>query len=217
VLHRAGSGVAQIRPAGPSRLPRARHLDHLNDVSRYRQLQNELEAANRQLETAYEELQSTNEELETMNEELQSMNDELLVTNDELRDRPTEISALNHFMESVLGSLGAGVVVVSREMIVQVWNRQAEDLWGLREDETVGQHFLNLDTGLPSERLKPLVRDVIFEGSTGGEVAVRAVNRRGRPIELRVAVTPLMSGDSVPSGALLLIEPHEVSEVGRQR
>jgi two-component system, chemotaxis family, CheB/CheR fusion protein len=208
-----------------------------NDVSRYRQLQTELEAANRQLETAYEELQSTNEELETtneelqstveelettneelqstneeletMNEELQSMNDELQVTNDELRDRTAEISALNHFMESVLGSLGAGVVVVSRELIVQVWNRQAEDLWGLREDETVGQHFLNLDSGLPTERLKPLVREVVFDGSSGSEMSMQAVNRRGRTIDLRVAVTPLLSGDDEPSGALLLMEPHD--------
>ena len=208
-----------------------------NDVSRYRQLQTELEAANRQLETAYEELQSTNEELETtneelqstveelettneelqstneeletMNEELQSMNDELQATNDELRDRTAEISALNHFMESVLGSLGAGVVVVSREMIVQVWNRQAEDLWGLREAETVGQHFLNLDSGLPTERLKPLVREVIFDGSGGNEMVMEAVNRRGRTIELRVAVTPLLSGDDEPGGALLLMEPHD--------
>jgi two-component system CheB/CheR fusion protein len=211
-----------------------------NDVSRYRQLQNELEAANRQLETAYEELQSTNEELETtneelqstveelettneelqstneeletMNEELQSMNDELQATNDELRDRTAEISSLNHFMESVLGSLGAGVVVVSREMIVQVWNCQAEDLWGLREDETVGQHFLNLDSGLPTERLKPLVREVIFDGSTGNEMVMQAVNRRGRTIGLRVAVTPLLSGDDEPSGALLLMEPHDGAE-----
>jgi two-component system CheB/CheR fusion protein len=208
-----------------------------NDVSRYRQLQNELEAANRQLETAYEELQSTNEELETtneelqstveelettneelettneeletMNEELQSMNDELQATNDELRDRTAEISSLNHFMESVLGSLGAGVVVISRKMIVQVWNRQAEDLWGLREDETVGQYFLNLDSGLPTERLKPLVREVIFDGGTGNEILMQAVNRRGRTIGLRVAVTPLLSGADEPSGALLLIEPHD--------
>jgi two-component system CheB/CheR fusion protein len=206
-----------------------------NDVSRARQLQDELEAANRQLETAYEELQSTNEELETtneelqstveelettneelqstneeletMNEELQSMNDELQATNEELRDRTTQISSLNQFMESILGSLGAAVVVVSREMIVQVWNRHAEDMWGLREDEAVGQHFLNLDSGLPAELLKQLVREVIFEGNANAETAMNAVNRRGRTVQLRVAATPLMSGSGAePTGALLLIE-----------
>jgi two-component system CheB/CheR fusion protein len=80
----------------------------LFNVTRFRQLQDEVESANRQLEAAYEELQSTNEQLRT---------------------RTTEISALNHFMESILGSLAAAVVVVSRDMIVQVWNKQAEELW----------------------------------------------------------------------------------------
>jgi two-component system CheB/CheR fusion protein len=210
-----------------------------NDVSRFRQLQDELETANRQLETAYEELQSTNEELETtneelqstveelettneelqstneeletMNEELQSMNDELQATNEELRERTTEISSLNHFMESILGSLGAAVVVLDREMRVQVWNRQAEDLWGLREDETIGKHFLNLDSGLPTEQLKPLIRQVMFDGSASGELVVGAVNRRGRAVELRVTATPLMSGGDEPSGALLLMEPMELA------
>ena len=209
-----------------------------NDVSRFRQLQDELETANRQLETAYEELQSTNEELqstneelqstveelettneelqstneelETMNEELQSMNDELQATNEELRERTSEISSLNHFMESILGSLGAGVVVVNRDMVIQVWNRQSEDLWGLREDETVGKHFLNLDSGLPTEQLKSLVREVMFDGSSGGEQLLTAVNRRGRQVELRVSATPLMSGGEEPSGALLLMEQNEL-------
>jgi two-component system CheB/CheR fusion protein len=195
-----------------------------NDVSRFRQLQDELETANRQLETAYEELQSTNEELETTNEELQSTveelettneelqstNDELQATNEELRERTSEISSLNHFMESILGSLGAAVVVVNRDLIVQVWNRHAEDLWGLREDETVGQHFLNLDSGLPSEQLKSLVREVIFDGNSRGEVVLSAVNRRGRQVELRVSATPLLSGANEPSGALLLMEQTEL-------
>ncbi|MTD14643.1 PAS domain-containing protein [Nakamurella sp. YIM 132087] len=207
------------------------------DVTRFRQLQRELESTNRQLETAYEELQSTNEELETtneelqstveelettneelqstneeletMNEELQSMNDELQVTNEELRDRTNEISSLNHFMEAILGSLRAGVVVVNRDMIVQVWNRQAEDLWGLREQETVGTHFLNLDSGLPVEQLKTIIREVISETRESAQIVVSAINRRGRPIELQITATPLLSGGPHPGGALLMMETTE--------
>ena len=205
-----------------------------NDVSRFRQLQEELETTNRQLETAYEELQSTNEELETtneelqstveelettneelqstneeletMNEELQSMNDELQATNEELRERTTEITELNLFMESILSSLGAAVVVVDRDLMVQVWNRQAEELWGLREDETVGEHFLNLDIGLPTEQLKPLIRGVIFDKNTEMELLLEAVNRRGRNVTLRVTATPLVVEPNDPTGALLLME-----------
>jgi two-component system CheB/CheR fusion protein len=191
------------------------------DATDHRALEEDLERAKRELETAYEELQSTveelettneelqstNEELETMNEELQSMNDELQATNEELRARTTEISSLNRFMESILGSLRAAVVVVNREMIVQVWNRQAEDLWGLREDETVGAHLLNLDSGLPSDELKSLIREIVFDGEPGAEVQLSAVNRRGRRVDLRVAVSPLQSDGAEPAGALILMEP----------
>jgi two-component system CheB/CheR fusion protein len=216
---------------------------NFTDITRYRQLQQELQSANRQLETAYEELQSTNEELETtneelqstveelettneelqstneeletMNEELQSMNDELQSTNVELRERTAEIDSLNSFMESVLSSLAAGVVVVNRNMIVQVWNSEAQDLWGLRENEAVGQHFLNLDSGLPTEDLKSAVREVIFDASPGAERTLSAVNRRGRTVRLRVRVTPLQSDGEGVGGALLLMDAEDSSEIGK--
>jgi two-component system CheB/CheR fusion protein len=202
-------------------------------------LQNELETANRQLETAYEELQSTNEELETtneelqstveelettneelqstneeletMNEELQSMNDELQSANVELRDRSGQITSLNAFMESILGSLAAGVVVVNRELIIEAWNAQAAELWGLRPEEAVGTHFLNLDTGLPADELRPLIRDVVFDGATSLERTMHAVNRRGRRVQLRVRVTPLRADGDEPAGALLLMEADEAA------
>jgi two-component system, chemotaxis family, CheB/CheR fusion protein len=210
------------------------------DVTRFRQLRVEVETSNRQLELAYEELQSTNEELETtneelqstveelettneelqstneeletMNEELQSANDELQSTNEELRDRTIEITDLNAFMESILGSVGAAMIVLDRDLIVQVWTRQAHELWGLRADETVGQHLLNLDSGLPTAELHPWLRAVI----TGQQPAVLgrrmwAVNRRGRHVHLRVTVTALQTNSDHPAGALILME--DVSEI----
>jgi two-component system CheB/CheR fusion protein len=206
------------------------------DVTRFRQLRVEVETANRQLELAYEELQSTNEELETtneelqstveelettneelqstneeletMNEELQSANDEMQSTNDELRDRSIEITDLNTFMESVLGSLEAAVIVLDRNLVVQAWTPQANELWGLRAEETLGHHLLNLDSGLPAAELHPWLRSVINGEHTAivGR-ALRAVNRRGRSIDLRVTVTALQGGESdQPAGALILME-----------
>ncbi|HEX8080255.1 MAG TPA: CheR family methyltransferase [Jatrophihabitans sp.] len=208
-----------------------------NDVSRYRRLNDDLEATNRQLETAYEELQSTNEELETTNEELQSTieelettneelqstneelettneelqstNDELHVINQELQARTAEISSLNHFMESVLSSLTAAAVVVSPELTVRTWNRQAYELWGLREDETLGQHLLNLDIGLPTDELRTVAREVASGERERAELIVQAVDRRGRPVSLRVTVTTLAGPGPQRGGndgALLLME-----------
>jgi two-component system CheB/CheR fusion protein len=176
-----------------------------NDVSRFRRLNDELEASNRQLETAYEELQSTNEELETTNEELQSTNDELHLTNQELQDRTAEISALNRFMESILSSLTAAAIVVSPELTVRTWNRQAYEMWGVREDEAVGQHLLNLDIGLPTGELRAVVREVAGGDREHAELSLEAVNRRGRTVALRVTVTTLADADPDRSGGALLL------------
>ena len=160
----------------------------------------ELQSTVEELETTNEELQSTNEELETMNEELQSANDELQITNDELRERTLEISELNRFTQSILSSLDAAVVVLDRDLAVRVWTRQAQNLWGLRDDETVGHHLLNLDSGLPTAQLHPWLRAVI----AGQEPAVvgqrlQAVDRRGRTIDLRITVSALQAdGDDRP-------------------
>lgn len=45
-----------------------------------------------------------------MNEELQLMDDELQTTNEELRERTTEYSSLNLFVESIPGSLGSAAL-----------------------------------------------------------------------------------------------------------
>jgi len=205
------------------------------DVTRFRELRVEVEQTNRQLEVAYEELQSTNEELETtneelqstveelettneelqstneeletMNEELQSANDEMQSTNEQLRDRTSEYGELNGFMLAVPSSFDGAVIVVDANLIVQVWTPESYELWGLRADEVVGQHLLNLDSGLPATRLHPWLRSVISgqeEAVIGQPVA--AVNRLGRRVRLRVTVTPLKSGTDPAGGALIVME-----------
>ncbi|MDL5159852.1 CheR family methyltransferase [Actinomycetospora termitidis] len=205
------------------------------DVTRYRRMTGELQTAHRQVETAYEELQSTVEELETTNEELQSTveelettneelqstveelettneelqstNDELQSMNDELRDRTSQLDRANDFLESVLGSMRTAVVVVDSELIVQAWNGRADDLWGLRSDEAVGQHLLNLDIGLATDRVRPLVRDVLHgEGVREDPLRIEAINRRGRTVQLAIGVSPLFGRQGRPDGAIILMD-----------
>jgi two-component system CheB/CheR fusion protein len=204
-----------------------------NDVTQYRQLQHDLEYANRQLETAYEELQSTNEELETtneelqstveelettneelqstneeletMNEELQSMNDELQFSNEALRDRQEEVDRLNAFMSSVLGSMNAGVAVVDPDVRLLAWNARAEDLWGVRADEVVGTRLLDLDIGLPLDRLRDPIHEQLRDGA--GEpraLVLDAVNRRGRAVRVKVTLTRV-AGHGPESAAAMLV------------
>ncbi|MFB9363847.1 CheR family methyltransferase [Actinoplanes nipponensis] len=174
----------------------------------------ELQSTVEELETTNEELQSTNEELETMNEELQSTNEELQNINDQLRISTEQLDDANSFLETVLASLRAGVVVIDHDLRIRMWNRRAEDLWGLRSAEVVGQHFLNLDIGLPFERLRPLLRGVLGEPGGTAETAVEAVNRRGRTITVRVAATPLVTADGGHrnGGAIIVMETEALAD-----
>jgi two-component system, chemotaxis family, CheB/CheR fusion protein len=170
----------------------------------------ELQSTVEELETTNEELQSTNEELETMNEELQSTNEELQTINEEARDRSDELGELNSFLESILTSLRSAVAVVDRDLHVRKWSRRAEDMWGLRSDEVVLKNFLNLDIGLPVERLRAPIRACLANESEYVELALDATNRRGRQVQVRVSCLPLNSTPGAdPHGVILLMEEQD--------
>ena len=166
----------------------------------------ELQSTNEELETTNEELQSTNEELETMNEELQSTNEELETMNDELRERTDETLLANSFLASVLSGIHQAVIVVDRTLRVVAWSRRTTDLWGLRDDEVEGEHLLNLDVGIPVQRLRDPVR-LILAGSAADDLELDGHDRRGKPVRVRVAFAPLQNRPDAeqPDGAILLV------------
>ena len=158
----------------------------------------ELQSSIEELETTNEELQSTNEELETTNEELQSGNEELETMNEEMRIRSSELDEARTFLEGVLSSLAAGVVVLDSGMLVKSWNRGADELWGLRADEVRNQPFINLEFGLPTVEVVEIVRQCFATGRRTGPLEVAAINRIGRAIDCKVTCTPLDgNGDAV--------------------
>ena len=207
---------------------------NFTDLTRYHRLQEELERSNQELETAYEELQSTVEELETTNEELQSTVEELETTNQELQSTNEELETMNEevhvanqdlhsinqeleqrsaefnqaniFLESILTGLRGGVVVVDSEARILIWNRQAEELWGLRSDEAQGKSFLLLDIGLPMASLRQPLRRCLVGEADYQEILVDAVNRRGKPLVCKVLCTPLLHNDQAQSGAIIVME-----------
>jgi len=166
----------------------------------------ELQSSNEELETTNEELQSTNEELETMNEELHSSNEELQTMNEELHLRSEELNQVNGFLESILTCLRTGVVVMNRELQIQIWNDKAEDLWGLRAEEVEGKHFLNLDIGLPVEQLRQPIRTCLVGESSSLEVTLPAMNRRGKAIQCKVTCTVLIGSGKEIRGVIMLME-----------
>ena len=169
----------------------------------------ELQSSIEELETTNEELQSTNEELETTNEELQSGNEELETMNEEMRIRTAELDEARSFLEGVLSSVAAGVVVLDAGLQVRSWNKGAEELWGLRADEVRNQAFFSLDFGLPTMEVRDIVQQCLASGKRTGPIQVGAVNRIGRTITCTVVCSPLKAsreGDKEGDGAVLLME-----------
>ena len=179
------------------------------DVTVQTRLQQEVKRIREDLETAYEELQSTNEELETTNEELQSGNEELETMNEEMRIRTSELDGARGFLEGVLSSITAAVVVLDAQLLVRGWNTASEDLWGLRASEVLGEQFFGLEFGLPVADLLSPVQECLASQAPGDLVELPAVNRRGQSVSCEVTCTPLDGPDDV--GVVLLMEaaPHE--------
>ncbi|MFI1911906.1 CheR family methyltransferase [Nocardia sp. NPDC020380] len=173
----------------------------------------ELQSTNEELETTNEELQSTNEELETTNEELQSGNEELETMNEEMRIRSNELDETRTFLEGVLSSIAAGVVVLDGELRVRSWNRGAEELWGLRAEEVRRQGFFSLDFGLPTASLRENIATALTTGRRDGPVEIAAINRIGRSIICTVVCSPL---DGTRDGVVLLMEESQPNSTAAQ-
>jgi two-component system, chemotaxis family, CheB/CheR fusion protein len=101
------------------------------------------------------------------------------------------------------------VAVIDAAQQVQIWNRHAQDLWGLRPDEVEGQHILALDVGFPTERLKQPIRSVLGGGEERVELEFDATNRKGRPVSCQITLMPLRVGNDGTIGAIVLMEAND--------
>ena len=109
-------------------------------------------------------------------------------------------------MESILTSVRAGIAVLNVDMGVMIWNRKAEDLWGLREEDVQGRNFLTLDIGLPVEQLNRALMRVSEAETDLTETTLQARDRRGKEITVKVTCSPLFARDKKVNGIITLME-----------
>jgi two-component system CheB/CheR fusion protein len=96
--------------------------------------------------------------------------------------------------------------VLDEDVRVLVWNQRAEDLWGVRQEEVQGQHFLNLDIGLPVGELVPVLRSSLNGDDEKRAARVEAVNRRGRRVDVLVTSSPLLGAEKEIRGVILITQ-----------
>ena len=150
-----------------------------------------------------------------MNEELQSTNDELQTINEELRDRTDELDDVNAFLESILGSLRAGGgrrrPRAARPGLEPPGRGPVGPAARTRRS---GEHLLNLDIGLPVDRLKPGIRGLMAGEADGyDQLLLDAVNRRGRPVRVQVTTTPMRGADDRPAGVIIVMDEQDGQEL----
>ncbi len=169
----------------------------------------ELQSTIEELETTNEELQSTNEELETTNEELHSLNEELENMNQELESRTSELKGLTNKYEETLRRMPWPVILVDRELKVQLWNAAAQKLFGVGATSVVGVDLEKLPadsvlmrslvrrchTTLAAKKITT-VRNQTLRTSTGGVVT-------------DVQLTPVSRNENEVEGVLIMFGPFQ--------
>ncbi|MFP5286607.1 MAG: PAS domain-containing protein, partial [Thermoanaerobaculia bacterium] len=103
------------------------------------------------------------------------------------------------------------VVVLDQGLHVRIWSEKAEDFWGLRREEAVGQPFTDLDIGLPVRELDGPLRDALT-GKAEQQVTLDGVNRRGRTTRFQVRCTPLTNRKGVEGVVVLAEEADQASD-----
>lgn len=125
--------------------------------------------------------------------------------NDEMRERTDEAVRANAFLRSILSSVLQSVVVLDRELRVTAWSARSAELWGLREEEVDGQHFLSLDIGLPVGELRAPIM-AMLGGLDVDPVVLDGHDRRGHRVRCTITFAPLKAPGGEQLGMILLID-----------
>jgi len=132
--------------------------------------------------------------------------EQLEVANEEMRRQSEEASEYRSFAEAVLRSMDTGVIVLDQDMKVRSWNRWSENTWGLRSEEVMGHHLSSIDISLPVLRLSGEIHRVLGGEARQPAIEFKALDRRGRTMDFRVLLLPLLYSPQDLRGVVLIIE-----------
>lgn len=104
----------------------------------------ELQSANEELLSGSEELQSLNEELETSKEEVQTSNEELIIVNQELFDRNEQLNLSRLYAESIVTTIREPLIILNKELKVRSANRAFYEKFQAKEEDTAGKSLFEL-------------------------------------------------------------------------
>jgi two-component system NtrC family sensor kinase len=122
----------------------------------------------------------------------------------QLRMKADELEGMREFSENILESLNDGLAVVNQDRRVVRWNRQLEELFGIRHEDAVGRRL--------SELFDRSFLDVLGsrsdspEGTAFFRVPLMTRHEPPRRLLVNVATTPLRDSEGAIAGTILILE-----------
>jgi two-component system, NtrC family, sensor kinase len=123
----------------------------------------------------------------------------------QLRTKADELERMRQFSENILESLNDGLAVLDRNGRVVRWNRQMEELYGVRHEAAVG---LPLDD-LFEARIVRLIRGSATgaaEGTAHYRIPMATRHEPSRRLLVNLGATPLRDSHADVAGSIIIIE-----------
>jgi PAS domain-containing protein len=157
------------RAAQPAELTRIKELEnelaYLKEnyqatIEEQQTANEELKSTNEEFQSTNEELQSTNEELETSKEELQSVNEELITVNSELQSKIEQLANVQNDMKNLLDNVNMGIIFLDTHLVIRRFTRDALRVYRLVASD-VGRPLLDIKSPFTGDELLVAAQTVL--------------------------------------------------------
>ncbi|HTM25870.1 MAG TPA: ATP-binding protein [Vicinamibacterales bacterium] len=123
----------------------------------------------------------------------------------QLRTKADELERMRQFSENILESLNDGLAVVDRNGRVIRWNRQLEELYGVRHEDAVGCAA----EALFEPHIAGMIRSAAVgapEGAAYYKIPLSTRHEPARRLLVNVGATPLRDSHAHIAGTILIVE-----------
>ncbi len=119
----------------------------------------------------------------------------------QLRTKADELERMRQFSENILESLNDGLAVLDRNGRVVRWNRQMEELYGVRHEEVVGRALVDLF----DPQIVALLRET-SDGAAYYKIPLATRHQPARRLLVNVGMTPLRDAHAEVVGTIVIVE-----------
>gem|GEM_PF-2063617 len=140
---------------------------------------------------------------DNLRKNLAKANRELNIKNTILGEKVHELHQMSSWLTCVLASIGDGVIVVNRDLVIEHCNAAARDIIGLNEKDPVGLHYHAVMNGLGNQ-------GALLAAIMEGHVRIHENRQRKREnaglLHVLASVSPVQMSDGRITGAVEVLQ-----------